>query len=248
MRTNHGQKDLLAGPQDEQRFGRKREIISGRHAGRSQFAIKIGGNESSPEDLGFSLSRGRFHIQCQKSMKEVISEEGHEQKTLDGAGVVLVDMIGVPFLDQLLEAIVLNIPSLVAQTDDLLDENFGRGKRRHPDPVTALRIVPLVELPAYRVGFQRTNDAHGSMHLWPREQVRKIPPAALARSVATRLRRYVAEQSRHILIQIASFILENDQRVFAMSQEKIEKRRLGVECVGQHQSKGARIGRDHARQ
>jgi hypothetical protein len=127
MRTNHGQKDLLVGPQDEERFWRKREIVSGRLAGGNQFAIKIGGDESSPEDFGFSLSRGRFHIQGQKSMKQVISEEGHEQKTLDGAGVVLVDMIGVPFLDQLLEAIVLNIPSLVAQTDDLLDENFGRG-------------------------------------------------------------------------------------------------------------------------
>jgi hypothetical protein len=133
----------------------------------------MGGDESRPEDLGFALSRGRFHIQGQKSMKDVICEEGHEQEALDGAGIVLVDMIGVPFLDQLLEAIVLNILSLVAQTDDLLDESFGRGKRRHPDPVTALRIVPLVELPTYRVGFQRTNDAHGSMHLRPREQVWK---------------------------------------------------------------------------
>ena len=76
-------------------------MILGRHGRGSQFAIEIGSDESSPEDLGFALSRGRFHIQGQKSMKDVISEEGHEQEALDGAGVVLIDMIGVPFLDQL---------------------------------------------------------------------------------------------------------------------------------------------------
>jgi hypothetical protein len=105
---------LLAGPRDERRFRRKREIISGRHADGSHFDIEFGGDESSPEDLGFALSRGRFYIQGQKSMKDVINEEGHEQEALDGAGIMLVDMIGVPLLDQLLEAIVLNIPSLVA--------------------------------------------------------------------------------------------------------------------------------------
>ena len=59
-------------------------------------------------------------------MKDVISEEGYEQEALDGAGFVLVDMIGVPFVGQLVEAIILDIPSLVSQTDDLLDGKFGR--------------------------------------------------------------------------------------------------------------------------
>jgi hypothetical protein len=49
------------------------------------------------------------------------------------------------------------------------------------------------ELPAYRVGLQRTNDAHRSMHLGPGEQVRKVPPRALAGPIATRLRCYVLE-------------------------------------------------------
>ena len=59
-------------------------------------------------------------------MKDVISEEGYEQEALDGAGLVHVDMIGVPFVGQLVEAIILDIPSLVSQTDDLLDGNLGR--------------------------------------------------------------------------------------------------------------------------
>ncbi len=51
-------------------------------------------------------------------MKNVISQEGYEQKAFDGAGIMLVDMIGVPFVGQLVEAIILDIPSLVSQTDD----------------------------------------------------------------------------------------------------------------------------------
>ncbi len=54
----------------------------------------------------------------------------------------------------------------------------------------------------------------------------------------------MVEQSSGVLIQVASFILEHDQCVFAMSPEKVEKRRLRVKCVGQHQSKGARIEPD----
>ena len=52
-------------------------------------------------------------------MKDVISKEGYEQEALDGAGLVHVDMIGVPFVGQLVEAIILDIPS------SGLRRNFG---------------------------------------------------------------------------------------------------------------------------
>jgi hypothetical protein len=86
---------------------------SGGHACRSHFAIQFGGDESSPEDLGLALSCGWLHIQRKKGMKDVVSEEGHEEKTLDGTWVMLEDVIGVPFVDQLVEAIIFDIPSLV---------------------------------------------------------------------------------------------------------------------------------------
>ena len=68
--------------------------ISGRHADRSQFAIQLGGDESRPEDLGFALLRSGLHIQCQKSMKDVVSEERDEQEAFDGAGVMFENVIG----------------------------------------------------------------------------------------------------------------------------------------------------------
>jgi hypothetical protein len=55
----------------------------------SHFAIQFGGDKSSPEGLGLALSRGWLRIQRKKSVKDVVSEEGHEEKTLDGTRVTL---------------------------------------------------------------------------------------------------------------------------------------------------------------
>jgi len=46
-------------------------------------------------------------------MKNVVSQEGHEQETFDSAWIMLEDVIGVPFVGQLIEAIILDIPPLV---------------------------------------------------------------------------------------------------------------------------------------
>ena len=39
---------------------------------------------------------------------------------------MLEDVIGVPFVGQLVKAIILDIPSLVPQMDDAIDGNLGR--------------------------------------------------------------------------------------------------------------------------
>ena len=58
-------------------------------------------------------------------MKEVVGQEGDEQKGLDGLGVVFIDMVGVPLVGQFVEPIVLNISATMPQADGL----FGRGLR-----------------------------------------------------------------------------------------------------------------------
>ena len=97
---------------------------SGRQAGGSQITIQVGGDQLGPEDLGLALACGGLDIPRQEGVKDVVSEEGHEQKALDGGGVMLEDVIGVPWVDQLVEAIILDIPSLVAQLDRSLDGNL----------------------------------------------------------------------------------------------------------------------------
>jgi hypothetical protein len=59
------------------------------------------------------LAHGWFHIARQEDMEDVVSQEGHQQKAFDGAGIMLEDVIGVPFVGQFVKAIILDIPSLV---------------------------------------------------------------------------------------------------------------------------------------
>jgi hypothetical protein len=58
-------------------------------------------------------------------MKEDECEKGHEKEAFDGRGVMLQDMIGVPTLNQFLESVVFDVPSLVPKSDGTL-----RGKLR----------------------------------------------------------------------------------------------------------------------
>ena len=99
---------------------------SGRHAGGSHLTVEFSRDESGPEDLSLTLACAGLHIARQEGMKEVVSQEGHEQKAFDGAGIMLEHMIGVPFVGQLVEAIILDIPSLVSQMDDAMEGNLGR--------------------------------------------------------------------------------------------------------------------------
>ena len=62
---------------------------SGWHAGGSQIAIQPGRDKFGPEDWGLALACGGFHTLRKKGKKDVVSEEGREQKALDGGGVRL---------------------------------------------------------------------------------------------------------------------------------------------------------------
>src|SRR5437879_2854267 len=68
------------------------------------------------KSLDFALAKGWFHVEIKKGMKEDERQKRHEQEAFDGAGVVLQDMIGVPTLDQLVEAVVFDVPSLAPKT------------------------------------------------------------------------------------------------------------------------------------
>ncbi len=75
--------------------------------------VEFGRDESGPEDLRLTLPYAGLHIARQEDMKNVVSQEGHEQKTFDSAWIMLEDVVGVPLVSQLVEAIILDIPSLV---------------------------------------------------------------------------------------------------------------------------------------
>ena len=128
----------------------------------------------------------RFEIQHEESVKDIAGQEGEQQEALDGVGVVLIDVVGMPAVDQFVEPMILDIPALVAEADGPPGGDEVDRKRSHPDPIAGLRLVFAVELPAHGMRFQGTNDAHRSIYLWPGMQVRKIPPRALTRPEGTR--------------------------------------------------------------
>ena len=58
----------------------------------------------------------RFKIAGEESVEEVIGEKGGEQKSLDGVRLMLIDVIGVPAMDEFVEPLVFDIPSRMTPT------------------------------------------------------------------------------------------------------------------------------------
>jgi hypothetical protein len=122
---------------------------------------------------------------------------------------------------------------LVTETDSPFGRDQVGRKRGHPHPVAGFEIVFAIELPSHGMRFQRTDDTHRNSDLGPGKQVRKIPPRTLPRPESARLCADAGEQTGGILIQMAAFIFEYDQGVFAVSQKKVEKRGGSVERIDQ---------------
>src|SRR5712691_8242562 len=106
---------------------------------------------------------------------------------------MLVDVVGMPAVDQFVEPLILDIPTLVAEGDGARGGDGWLGKRGDPGPVAGQRLVFPVELPAHRAGFLGTDDPHRSLHLGPGKQARKIPPQTCAGAEAALSRRESSE-------------------------------------------------------
>src|SRR6266403_6419496 len=113
-------------------------------------------------------------------MEKVVGQEGQQQETFDGIGVVAKDVIGMPFLCQLVESVILDIPALVAENNGTLGRKLGSGCGGYPDPLAAEKFLLAIELPSYGVSFPRTNHSHRRLHLRPGTQIGTIPPFTFA--------------------------------------------------------------------
>ena len=103
--------------------------------GRVDAGIDLRRHKTTPEDLSSVLADLRFEIQDEERVKDIAGKKGDQQETLDGVGVVPVDMVCMPAVDQFVEPVVLDIPSLVTETDGSLGGDGLKRKRSHPDPV-----------------------------------------------------------------------------------------------------------------
>ena len=74
-------------------------------------------HEQGQESSGSALAYFRVKIQRIESVEEVVSQEGDQQKALNGVGIVLVNVVGMPAVHQFVESVILDIPSLVPEGD-----------------------------------------------------------------------------------------------------------------------------------
>src|SRR5437870_3923500 len=100
-----------------------------------------------------------LEIQSQEGMKDVVSEKGHEQKTLHGLGVMFEDAIGIPLVDQLVKARIFDAPWGVAGDGGGLGGNLGGGRRGQPNPWAVGGTVVWVDKPAHPLGHKGTRRA-----------------------------------------------------------------------------------------
>src|SRR5450759_2650524 len=85
--------------------------------------VELGGDQTGPVFLRLAVAKLGLEVQADESMKNVVGQERHQQECLDGLGIVFVNVVRFPTIDQCIEAEVLDVPSLMAPSDD------ARGRR-----------------------------------------------------------------------------------------------------------------------
>ena len=96
-----------------QRSGAFPITTSGRQGGVDAVQ-NLGGHRSGPEGPCSALTDLGFEIQGEECLKDIAGQEGHQQEAFDGVGVMFVDVVGMPAVDQFVEPMILDIPALVA--------------------------------------------------------------------------------------------------------------------------------------
>ena len=82
--------------------------------------------------------RAGLHVETKERMKEDEAEKGRQQEALNGGGIVRIDMIGVPAVDQFIEAMIFDFPSLVSESDAALGGNLPHRQCGSPHPIAGL--------------------------------------------------------------------------------------------------------------
>src|SRR5467141_4125177 len=104
-------------------------------------------------------------------MEEVVVQEGQQQETFDGIGVMAKDVIGMPFTGELVESVIFDIPALVAENNEALGRKLGLSRVGHSVLLAAEEFRLSIELPPFRVSFPRATHPRRGLYLWPGTQI-----------------------------------------------------------------------------
>ena len=64
----------------------------------SHFVQELSRHQTGPENLACVIASRRFQVEGEEGMEEVVGQEGQQQETFDGIGVMAKDVIGMPLL------------------------------------------------------------------------------------------------------------------------------------------------------
>ena len=106
--------------------GKRGRHRSRRRGGWNPILVDFRSHHSRPKFFGLASAKRWFEVQIKEGVVDDEREKRQEKEALDGSGVVLKDMIGVPTVDQLVEAMIFDVPSLVPKPDGTLQGNLRR--------------------------------------------------------------------------------------------------------------------------
>jgi hypothetical protein len=73
----------------------------------SHFVQELSCHQTGRENLAFVVASRRFQVECEEGREEVVGQEGQQQETFDGIGVMAKQVIGMPLMGELSQDCVL---------------------------------------------------------------------------------------------------------------------------------------------
>ena len=68
-------------------------------------------DETDPVRHRFATTHLGLEVEGKESVEDVVGQKRHQQETLDGPGIVTIDVVGMPVVDQFVEPVVFNVPA-----------------------------------------------------------------------------------------------------------------------------------------
>ena len=127
--------------------------------------IDLRSHEAAPEGLGSAFADFRLEIQREECVKDIAGQEGDQQEALDGVGVVPVDMVGMPAVDQFVEPMVLDVPPLVTETDETATIRFLLPEVQNRS-LHGAHGLHQMQTPAIRAGSAESTGVERGTALW----------------------------------------------------------------------------------
>ena len=163
-----------------------------------------------------------FECAADPDVEQVVGQKQQKQDGGDGVYVVVVDVVGVPLVDQFVEALVFYVPPPVADSHYGMGVDFLFREAGGPEPFGNGGLLFFVSLAADRGGFQALHYAHGVAQLWPRQKSFDVMATALFAVVVKDDWLFIVEfeQAAKVFNQFAVFVFKYRNEVFVVLQNE----------------------------